>query len=129
MTESIRVLFADDSPDIVSLYARLIDGEADLVCVGTLFSAVHLEEAVRAADPHVAVVDLGMPGPDPLRVVAAIAPGRTGCQFIAFTGYDDAETRDRAFEAGFCALVSKHDHPLRVLEEVRRAVGRPPRAG
>lgn len=120
MSERIRVLIADDSPDIVELYEQLINGQDDLQCVIALNSARDLECAMEEYRPDAAVIDLTMPGPTPLTVVAALAPKYPHCHFVAYSGYDDSATRTRALAAGCVSVVSKGAHPLKLIEEIRR---------
>lgn len=116
----IRVLFIDDSKDIRDLYRRLLSREPDLECVATLESTVGLEETIQRTDAQVAVVDLVAPGRDSLDAIRSAAPAFPDCRIIAFSGHDDDATRHAALEAGAWALVSKHQHPLSLIGEIRR---------
>jgi DNA-binding NarL/FixJ family response regulator len=124
-----RVLLADDSPSITELYESLVGREDDLECVGTLDSASDLEGAITRLRPDVVVVDLTMPGKNPVEAIRDAAVRFPDCRFIAFSGYDDPQTRDEVLGAGACALVSKHDDPTRLVEEIRRVRGTEPAAG
>ena len=66
MTKSIRVLCVDDSRDVTNMLARLMSFETDVMCVGELNSADRLVAEVGALRPDVVLIDLTMPGRDPL---------------------------------------------------------------
>ena len=127
MERPIRVLCVDDSADICAILERLIRRDPDLESVGTLCSTRGIvDEAIkRAAD--VVVLDLTMPSPeadlDPMDAIRELARRAPACRVIAFSGHDDAETRDEVHRAGAWGLVSKHGEPREIIEVVRR-VGR-----
>ncbi|HYE03070.1 MAG TPA: response regulator transcription factor [Phycisphaerales bacterium] len=116
----IRVILVDDSPDITGLYRRLVDSEPDMCCVGTLGSATGLEQLARGSGADVVVVDLSMPGPEPLEAIRALVEQSPGCRVVAFSGYDDEQTASAAYSAGAWGLVSKHDSPEALLVAIRR---------
>jgi DNA-binding NarL/FixJ family response regulator len=115
----IRVLLVDDAFEIAVAYRAILNGEGDMVCVGLLPDAARLPEAVDRERPDVVLLDLGMPGPDPVGVLRALAPAHPETRFLAFTGHDDPGTRGAVIEAGAWGLVSKHREPRAVLEAVR----------
>ena len=113
-----RVLSVDDSTDIAELSQRMLSRQAGIVGVGVRSSAENLvEDAVRLR-ADVVVLDLGMPGPDPLEAARALAE-RTDCRIVVMSGDDDPETVDRAIEAGASGFVSKHAEPADLAEAVR----------
>ena len=69
-------------------------------------------EIVRAKDPDVALVDIGLPGIDGYEVArrARAADGKRPL-LIALTGYGQPEDRRRASEAGFDSLLVKPVDP------------------
>ncbi len=123
MPPSISVLCVDDSADIRDLYRQLIDAEPDLRCVGTLEGAEGLVEEVVRTEPDVVLLDLTMPGPDPLSAVEELSRRRPETRVLLFSGYDDAETADAALDAGAWGLVSKHGDSDRVLAAIRAVAG------
>jgi DNA-binding NarL/FixJ family response regulator len=118
-----RVLCVDDSADIARMLARMVGQQSDLEDAGVLSSAEGLvEEAVRRRT-DIVVLDLTMPGPPPLAAVRELVSRIPSCRVIAYSGYDDPETREEAASAGACELVSKHGEPGEILSAIRRAAG------
>lgn len=132
MPDPIRVLVVDDSADIVTLCRRLIDKEPGMRCVGTLCSAEGLEQAVGRECPHVLVLDLSMPGPDPLAAARTVARVHPKCRILAFSGHEGPEVEDEVFRAGAWGLVPKsgtHGDLIAAIRRVARgepAFGPPP---
>ncbi len=118
----IKVLCVDDSDDIARLYSRIISDESDMECVGTLASADELIGTVVRLDADVVVLDLTMPGRDPLEAMLELTQSRPRTRTIAFSGYDDAETIASAKAAGAVATVSKNDDPFSLLAVIRDVV-------
>jgi CheY-like chemotaxis protein len=73
-------------------------------------------EKVRTFRPHVALIDVGLPGIDGYalaRSIRDVPAGRT-MRLVALTGYGQAEDRRRAHEAGFDLHVTKPVEPDRL---------------
>src|SRR5438270_13379697 len=95
-----RVLIVEDSPDsretlklLLELYGHQVEAAKD--------GREGVEKAL-AWEPEVAVVDIGLPGLDGYEVARRVRAALGGrVLLIALTGYDGAENRRRAFEAGF----------------------------
>lgn len=117
----VRVLCVDDSPDIARMLARIIGGEPDLEDAGVLHSAQGIVDKVLRRRVDVVVLDLTMPGPDPIAAIRALAERVPACRVIAFSGYDDDQTRDEVRRAGAWGLVSKSGEPGDIVTAIRRA--------
>jgi DNA-binding NarL/FixJ family response regulator len=123
MTRRARILLVDDSPDILDLYQRLINKQTDLECVGARTSTQELEAAVQESRADLAVIDLVGTGRNAVAAIEATTASCPDCLIVVFSGHDDSATRDRVTRAGAWSLVSKNDHPMKLLEEIRRALG------
>jgi len=120
MTDTtVNVLLVDDFPGIADVYRRLIDLSEGLRCVGTLDSVGDLVQQVESLQPQVVVIDLSMPGQQPLRAIANLAQRCPNVRTIAFSGYDDEATINAVLDAGGWGLVSKHKHPDTIVDAIR----------
>ena len=115
----IRVLLADDSPEIVSVLRALIRISSDLECVGNVSCADALPEAVKLDGPDVVLVDLTMPGRAPLEVIQEIARTHPKTRSVVFSGYDDEDTVQSALNAGASGFVSKNADIQNVMDAIR----------
>jgi DNA-binding NarL/FixJ family response regulator len=120
MTASKRtkVLSVDDSSDIAELTQRLLSREADMVGVGSLPSAEGLAEHAARLQADVILLDLSMPGPDPLEAARSICLA-TDCRVIVLSGRDDPATVDAALDAGASGFVGKDAQTAQIVEAVR----------
>lgn len=125
---TIRVLCVDDSRDIATVLRQCIDREPDMECVGTPNSADDLVNQVNERRPDVMLLDVTMPGWNPLAVLrqlgAAEAHGRRGVRVIVFSGHNDQEIMDRAAEAGACGFLSKDAEVPLILRAIRETAER-----
>ncbi len=115
-----RVLCVDDSPPMTAALCKLIAMQPDLEDAGVLHRAEDLVEEVLRRRVSVVVLDLSMPGEDPLQAIRDLAKRVPTCRVIAFSGHDDAQTRASAITAGAAELVSKVAKPGVLVQTIRR---------
>jgi len=104
------ILIVEDNVDARDALCLLLELEGHLVAVaGEGHQALGL---VRAKDPDIALVDIGLPGIDGYEVARRVRAldGRRPV-LIALTGYGQPEDRRRASEAGFDDLLVKPVDP------------------
>ncbi len=89
-------------------------------CVGVLESADALVETVLANGPSVVLLDLTMPGKDPLMAIREVAAAAPACRVLAFSGYDGPARIDNIIDLGAWGLVSKDSEPATIVEAIRR---------
>ena len=73
-------------------------------------------ETARATRPHIAIIDIGLPGVDGYEVARQIRASlahRT--KLVALTGYGQPEDRRRALDAGFDAHITKPVDPAELI--------------
>lgn len=116
----LRVLIVDDSADLRGMLRAYFQREG-MEVVGMLESADALIGAAASQRPDVALVDLTMPGRDPLEAVRELAQQRPEVRIVVCSGYDDQATIDSAIEAGASGFVSKHADIDGIVLAVRRA--------
>jgi len=115
-----RVLCVDDSADIAQLCQRIVDAEADMECAGLLDSADALIEKVLQVRADVVLLDLTMPGKDPLMAIRELADAAPWCRVLGFSGYDDPARVENLVEAGAWGLLSKASDPKHMTTAIRR---------
>lgn len=117
-----RVLCVDDHDDFALLWSAIVDGEPDLTSAGTLAKADRLEAEVAARQATVVLLDLTMPGRDPFAAIADLRRTHPDVCVLAFSGYDDTATRERALRSGARALLAKSLEPDAVLRAIRAGI-------
>ena len=104
------ILIVEDNVDARDALGALLELEGHVVAAaGEGHEALEL---VRATDPDIALVDIGLPGIDGYEVARRVRAldGRRPV-LIALTGYGQPEDRRRASEAGFDGLLVKPVDP------------------
>ena len=104
------ILLVEDNVDARDALSVLLELEGHVVAVAG--EGHHALELVRAGDPDIALVDIGLPGIDGYEVARRVRAldGRRPV-LIALTGYGQPEDRRRASEAGFDDLLVKPVDP------------------
>jgi len=119
MTASITVLVVDDSDDLAGVLEAVIGIESDMMFAGRLASADDLLERVAADPPAVVLLDLTMPGRDPMDAMREASARFPQTRFLIMSGYDDKERIDEAMSAGAWGFITKHGDVDAVIAAVR----------
>ena len=94
-----RVMIVDDNEDAAMLLGELVRSCGHQVAI------VHDPEAalrvIGEFEPHVAVLDIGLPGMDGYELATRIHERQRRCRLIALTGYGQDKDRELALQAGF----------------------------
>jgi DNA-binding NarL/FixJ family response regulator len=109
----------DDNPEILGMFRACLQRQG-MTVVGVLQSAEGLLAAVQDQKPDVLVVDLTMPGRDPLDAVREVARTYPGVRTIVCSGYDDHATVASALAAGAVGFVSKNADIDEIVATVQR---------
>jgi putative two-component system response regulator len=114
-----RVLVADDTESVRSLFERLLSSDGhDVVSVADGGAAL---DAIRRDRPDVVLLDVEMPGLDGLEVCRRLkADAATRLTpVVMVTGQTDLSDRIRGIEAGADEFLSKPVHPQELRVRVR----------
>ncbi len=120
--ERIRILIADDQPQVRSALRLLLIHERDVTVVGEAGDAEQLLELVVELQPDLVLLDWELPGQDICTTLAGLQAARPGLAVIALSGRPEA--RRTALAAGANAFVSKGDPPERLLTELQAVSAR-----
>jgi two-component system response regulator DesR len=117
----IRLLLADDENLIRSALAALLAMEDDLEVVAQAASGHEALAMARLHRPHVAVLDLQMPGLDGIAVAEALHTDLPECASLIVTSHGRPGHLKRALAAGVRGFLPK-TVSAQVLADVVRAV-------
>ena len=121
MSETIRVLLADDQALVRGALAALLALEPDLEVVAEVGRGDEVVDAARAAGADVCLLDIEMPGIDGIAAAAAVRSALPGVRTLVVTTFGRPGYVRRALEAGASGFVVK-DTPARQLAEAVRRV-------
>lgn len=100
--QRLKILVVDDNVGATWMLGKLLgklgDHEVDIAHDGVAALARVLQDC-----PHLAILDIGLPGLDGYRLAEQIrqVPSCPGVYLVALTGYGQADDRRRALDAGF----------------------------
>lgn len=121
VTETIRLLVADDQAMVRGALAALLGLESDLEVVAEVGRGDEVVEAARRARADVALLDVEMPGLDGLSATAQLRAALPLCRVLIVTTFGRPGYLRRAMEAGAAGFVVK-DTPARQLADAVRRV-------
>jgi DNA-binding NarL/FixJ family response regulator len=117
-----RVLCVDDNRDIVMLLEMAINSAPDMCSAGALYRADRLLEHVESSRPDVVLLDLSMPGEDPIAIARELANRWPETRTIVFSAYDDQEVLQQVVDAGASGYVRKGENVTAILDAIRRVM-------
>ena len=118
----IRVMMADDSPEIRSYFANFISHEADMELVGTASSGAEAVQMARELQPDIILMDIQME-----TRVAGISASKQiltefpGTRIIILTILEDDDLLFQAYCAGVIDYIIKTDSVSQILSSIRNA--------
>jgi DNA-binding NarL/FixJ family response regulator len=118
----IRILCVDDDWLVARSLRSVIENESDMDCVGTLGRADSLDEALDQTPTDVVLLDLSMPGKDPITALKEVSSSHPETRVIVFTGHSEQERVDRAVGAGAWGYVSKSQPTDRLVQAIRGVI-------
>ena len=103
----IRVLHVDDNDDARTLLSVLLSQEEDLEEVGSHHNADGLHRLIQETVPDVLLIDLTMPGKDPIEAIQEVRDAFPDLRIVAVSGTVDPRLLARARAAGASQLARK----------------------
>jgi DNA-binding NarL/FixJ family response regulator len=121
----IRIVLADDHPIVLQGLQHLFARHAEFEVVACCADAAAALDAVRLHHPHVALIDLRMPGKGThedggLNLLSALAAESTDCRRIVLTAAVAPDKVVEILRLGASGLILKDASPERLLECVRQ---------
>jgi len=123
MAIPIPVAIVEDDERVRESLTEILAGDAQCVCVGAYASAEEAVEGMRARPPHVALMDINLPGMDGVTLVHRLAPLLPQTQFLMLSVLSDADTIFRALAAGAHGYLLKPVRAKQLLAAVRDVYG------
>lgn len=117
---SIRVLCVDDHEFLSEGLAARMSLERDMECVGRLNNAENLPNEVRRTHADVVLLDLEMPGPDPLERLSELMRQDPDAKVVILSAHVRDSYLDAALQRGAVGYFAKSDSPTAIFEGVRQ---------
>ncbi|MER7816381.1 response regulator transcription factor [Streptomyces sp. NPDC096153] len=121
MTETIRVLLADDQTLVRASFAMLVDSAPGMEVVGQAGTGREAVGLARAARADVVVMDIRMPDLDGIEATRLIAADDdlAGVRVLVLTTYDTDDHIVEALRAGASGFLVKDIRPADLLTAIR----------
>lgn len=103
----IRVLLADDTPDIRRLLRVNLELDGRFQIVGEAGDGAEAVELTRSLRPDVVVLDLAMPVMDGLQAAPVIRESVPAARILVLSGFDHSRMEARAREQGADGYLQK----------------------
>ena len=100
-----RVLLAEDHPGVAKAVCRVLTLDCDVV--ESVADGSHVLEAAQRLQPDVIVVDVNLPNVNGLEVCRQIMQVNPEAKVIVFSAMNDPGVKQRSFDVGASAFVSK----------------------
>ena len=117
----LRVLIADDEPDIRELVGTLVVTQQDMELVGVASDTGGAIEQARQHAPDVAVLDLSMPGGGGVQAAMEILRELPDTKIVAFTAHDTPDAQLDMMRAGAVSFLLKGTPNAEILSTIRKA--------
>ncbi len=116
----LRVVIADDEPDLRLLLRMQLDRLADFDVVGEAADGAEAVEQITASDADVCVMDLLMPGTSGFEAIASLGEAGSPVGIVAYTAVAGDFVRAEMKRIGV-ELVLKSGNVTPLAEALRRA--------
>jgi DNA-binding NarL/FixJ family response regulator len=126
MTESIRLLIADDHPVVRAGLRGILDNQPDFEVVGEAAAGAEAVALTGRLLPHVVLMDLRMPKMGGVEAIGRIKADHPGVHVLVLTTYDSDADILPAIETGATGYLLKDTPREELFEAIRAAAqGRP----
>ena len=120
-SDDLRVVLIEDLREIREGLAVLIDGAPGYVCSGAFGSGEEALSRFASARPHVALVDIHLPGISGIEAIRRLKERHPDVVFLVLSVFDDDARVFEALCAGASGYLLKKTPPARLLEALREA--------
>jgi two-component system, NarL family, response regulator NreC len=118
--QAINIVLADDHEVVRAGLRLLLQGEETMHVVGEAGDVPGALRLVESRRPDVLVLDLNMPGPSSLEVIAEV---KDKCAVVILTMQSDPAFAREALQAGARGYVLKHAAGTELVQAIRAAAG------
>lgn len=119
VNKTIRVLIADDHPLIRTALRGTLAPAPDLAVIGEASNGNETLQRSQQLRPDVLLLDLSMPGPSALDIVAGIRHDMPATRILVLTAFDDDAYIRPLMNAGIHGYLLKDEAPDGIVQAIR----------
>lgn len=118
MSETIRILIADDHAIVREGLQTLINAKPGMELVGQASDGVEAAQLAAALQPDVILLDMAMPRKDGLEAIRDIKQDNPNARILVLTSFDDDERVFSSIKAGALGYLLKDSSPQQLLQAI-----------
>jgi NarL family two-component system response regulator LiaR len=119
MTESIKVLIADDHVLVREALSKLLGAKPGLDVVAQASDGLEAVEKARSLQPDVILMDLAMPKMDGIEATAEIRRENPQARILVLTSFGEDRRVYAAVKAGAVSYLLKDSSPLELVQAIQ----------
>ncbi len=116
---AIRIVLADDHPQVRGCLRRIVERAADIVVVGEASNGYQAIRQVEELCPDVLVLDVEMPGLSGVQVTQRLRAGLVKVSILILSAIDDEQFIRAALASGASGYLVKDEAVKELAEAVR----------
>jgi DNA-binding NarL/FixJ family response regulator len=117
---STRVLCVDDNEFVIEAMRRKLGKDERLAFAGSAENADTLLEDVDRSRAQMVLIDMNMPGRDPIEAINELSAAHPELRIVALSGYVHEDVVDRALGAGACGYIAKDEDLATIIHSLHQ---------
>jgi len=117
-----RIFLVDDHPLVREWLTNLINQQADLHVCGTADDAPEALDAIGEANPHVAIIDLGLKTTSGLDLIKDLNNLHPEVAVLVLSMHEESHYAERALRAGARGYITKRESTKSVITGIRAVI-------
>lgn len=118
-TEIINVAIVEDATMIRETIVMFLEKTDGFACVGIYSNAEEALQKLPELNPHIVIMDIGLPGISGIECIRILKPLCTGTQFLVCTVFEDDEKIVEAIKVGATGYILKQTEPVKILAAIK----------
>ncbi len=115
----IKVAIVEDDRHYNNALKKIIDYDADLLCVGQFFEGGEALKKLHSIEPDVVLMDIKLPNFLGTEIVSQLSTDMENTQFIMCTSFEDDENIFKSLKAGAAGYLVKGDSMEKIIASVK----------
>jgi len=115
-----KVFLVDDHPLVREWLTNLINQQSDLAVCGETGSAPRALQAIAAAQPEVAIVDISLKDSSGIELIKSLKLSHPDVAVLVLSMHDESLYAERALRAGAKGYIMKRETTRKVIEGIRQ---------
>jgi DNA-binding NarL/FixJ family response regulator len=115
---TVRIVIADDQSMVRAGFRSLLNEEPDIEVVGEAADGEQAVSAVRRFKPHVALMDIRMPGVDGIEATRRLVKGGSAARVLILTTFDLDQYVYEGLRAGASGFLLKDASPEQLIAAI-----------